>query len=88
MKAEPTVGNTSVITSLFNRKKDHEKLVADALEMFTKAEENLNTAVTQINTDIADEKRAIAEAESRIEKAVGQRSRLDRTLERLKALTA
>ena len=89
MKTEPTVGSSNVITSLFKRgKKDHEKLVADALDMFTKAEDNLQNAVEQINDDIEDEQKEIRAAEKRIADAEGHRSRLTRTLDRIKALTA
>lgn len=87
MKTEPTVGSTTVIGSFFKRKKDHNKLVSDALEMFTKAEQQVQTAVTQINEDIAEEKAEIAAAEKRISDAEGHRGRLTRTLDRIKALT-
>jgi ferritin-like metal-binding protein YciE len=65
----------------------HDQLVADALSSFTKAEQQMQTAIQTIDADVAAEQQLIRDAENRIEVAGNHRSKLDRVLTRLKALT-
>lgn len=66
----------------------HTELVDDALDAFTKAEQKMESAITTINQQIADEQKAIAEAQSRVEAAAGSKDKLSRVLDRVRALTA
>lgn len=68
-------------------KRDHNKLVNEALDVFQKAEDKMLNAIEQINDDIEDEKKAIKEAEQRIADSECSKGRLNRVLDRLKALT-
>lgn len=65
----------------------HEQLVTDALDTFTKAEQKMTDAISTIEASIAEEKQAIKEAEARISGAEGSKGKLNRVLERIKALT-
>lgn len=97
MRKEPIVSNNSWslapsgLISLFSStpvKKSHDELVNDALGLFTEAEVKMNSVIREIDADIEAEREEIKAAEERISQAVGSKSRLERTLNRLKALTA
>ena len=85
---EPTIG--SVVTGFFGKNKGvgHTKLVDSALEAFTKAEQQMTDAITQINEEVAEEARIAREAEQRMEAAKQSAQKLTRVLERVKAFTA
>lgn len=92
MKAEPTVGILAVAGKVvgFNFKvtRDHNQLVDEALDAFTKAEKKMEGAINTINQQIADEEKAIAEARERVASASGSKDKLSRVLDRVRALTA
>lgn len=85
---EPTIGN--LVTGFFGKNKSvgHAKLVDNALSAFTKAEQGVQDAITQIDADIEKEQQEIRDAEFRIEQAGESRNRLSRVLDRVKAFTA
>lgn len=82
---EPRMGN--ILGVSFGKKKGHEELVSQALDTFTKAEQQMNDAVRQIEEGISQEAALIREAQERMEAASGSRDKLNRVLARLKALT-
>ena len=90
-RKEPTmILDTKVlsITTLFGpKKKSHSELVENALASFTKAEQEMTSAIKLIDADVEAEQQAIRDAEQRIEEAGNSRNRLSRVLDRLKALT-
>lgn len=83
-------GNTvTTLTSLFSAKKlTHVELVDNALDAFTKAEEQMNSAIDQIQAQIDDEEKEIAIRQGKILGANASKDRLSRVLDRVKALTA
>ena len=85
---EPTIGN--MVTGFFGKNKQvgHTKLVENALDAFTKAEQQMTEAITQINEEVAEEARIAREAEQRMEAAKQSAQKLSRVLERVKAFTA
>lgn len=70
------------------RGQGHEELVAEALDAFTKAEEKMVGTIQLIDAQIADEEKAIKEAQDRVEAANGSKAKVNRVLDRLKAFTA
>lgn len=91
MKTEPSVGSFLVNAAAFVTGKktvDHQALVADALDAFTKAEQKMQGAIELIDNQIADEQAAIVEAQKRVEEAGNSKAKLSRVLDRVKALTA
>jgi hypothetical protein len=88
MRQEPTIGTK--ITSFFGQNKtlDHNLLVENALEAFTKAEQGMTEAINLIDADIKLQEELIKETEKKISDAEGSKNRLTRTLDRLKAFTA
>lgn len=90
MKTEPTVGNFLVTAGKFVgvvKSTDHEALVADALDSFTKAEQKMEGAINQINAQIEQEQKEIALAKLRVDAAEQSMGKLARVLSRFKALT-
>lgn len=90
MKTEPTVGNFLVAAGKFVgvvKSTDHEALVADALDTFTKAEQKMQGAIDQINSQIEQEQKEIELAKLRVESAEQSKSKLARVIGRIKALT-
>lgn len=91
MKTEPTVGNFLVAAGKFVgvvKTTDHEALVNDALDAFTKAEQKMEGAIAQIDAQIAEEQKAITEAQQRVTAAGNSKEKLSRVIERIKAFTA
>lgn len=103
MKIEPTVNvkDTSAGIGQFiadaariaiggNAKKvvSHQDLVADALDTFTKAEEKVQSAITQINQDIEDKEKQVAALQGGILGANKSKDKLTRIVDRIKAFTA
>lgn len=70
------------------KKKTHDEQVNEALGLFTAAEEKMVSVIKVIDADIEAEREEIKAATNRIEAAAKSKSRLERTLDRLKALTA
>lgn len=88
---EPTVGNFMVTAANFafgKAKVSHEAIANEALDLFTKAEEKMDSAIKQIDALVEQERKAIEEANTRIDAAAGSKDRLTRTLDRVRALTA
>lgn len=90
---EPSVGNNIFITAgkfvgIKSKFLDHTKLVDDALDAFTKAEQKMESAIDQIDELILIEKVAIEEANKRVEDAGSSKDKLTRVLDRVRALTA
>ena len=67
---------------------NHEALVDDALDAFTKAEIKMESAIRTISDQINAEEIAIQEARERQQAAVGSKDKLSRVLDRVRALTA
>ena len=92
MKTEPTVGNFLVAAGKFvgvvKNPVNHEALVDDALDAFTKAEKKMENAIIQIDAQIAEEQLAIVEAQKRVDAAGNSKDKLSRVIDRIKALTA
>lgn len=85
---EPTLtALAGTVTSMFKQKRSHVEVMNDALDMFTKAEVELNTAISLINEEVSEEARIAREAEERMKAAQESGNRLQRTLQRLKAIT-
>lgn len=68
--------------------RDHEALVTDALDAFTKAEKKMEDSINLINEQIAEEAKIAREAEERMQSAKGSKDKLTRVLDRIKAFTA
>lgn len=90
MKQEPSLGN---LFGLFNStsvviENNHEDLVADALDAFTKAEAKMDAAIEKINDQIAAHAQAAVDAQNRMNAAKDSGDKLRRVLERVRALTA
>lgn len=90
MKQEPSLGN---LFGLFNStsvviENNHEELVADALDAFTKAEAKMDAAIEKINDQIAAHAQAAVDAQNRMNAAKDSGDKLRRVLERVRALTA
>lgn len=92
MKTEPTVGNFLVAAGKFvgvvKTSTDHEALVNDALDAFTKAEQKMEGAIAQIDAQIAEEQKEIADAQKRVDAAGASKDKLSRVIDRIKAFTA
>ncbi len=84
MKQEPRIGN--ILGLSFKVKRDHNQLVDDALDMFSKAEAKMESAIEQINSDIDSDRKEIADIENRIYASEQSMGKLTRVLGRLKAL--
>lgn len=67
---------------------DHEKLVVDALDAFTKAEKKMEGAIAQIDADIAEKEKEVAQIQQNIQRAGESKGKLSRVLDRIKAFTA
>lgn len=89
MKQEPTLGNLfgliSTTSTVINN--NHAELVEDALDAFTKAEKKMESAIEQINGQIAAHAQAAVEAQNRMNEAKDSGDKLRRVLARVKALT-
>lgn len=70
------------------RTHNHEALVSEALDAFTKAEQKMKDSINLINDQINAEEIAIQEARERQQAAVGSKDKLTRVLDRIKAFTA
>ena len=91
MRKEPSLGNQILVSAgnfFVGKKPSHEALVESALEAFTKAETQMGDAINQIQLQIDDEQRAIAEAQQRVESASQSKDKLNRVLDRVRAFTA
>lgn len=88
MRQEPTIGTK--ITTFFGQNKglDHSKLVDNALEAFTKAEQGMQEAITAIAEEQEKDNEVIREATKRIADAESSKLRLQRVIDRVKAFTA
>lgn len=93
MKTEPTVGVT-VGNFLINAasfatgKLNHEALVSDALDAFTKAEAKVEAAISKIDADIVAKEAEVALIQGQILGAGESKSKLARVRDRIKAFTA
>lgn len=67
---------------------NHEALVSEALDAFTKAEQKMEDSINLINDQIAEEAKIAREAEERMQSAKGSKDKLTRVLDRIKAFTA
>lgn len=90
MKQEPSLGN---LFGLFNTTStvidnNHEDLVSDALDAFTKAEAKMDAAIEKINDQVAAHAQAAVDAQNRMNAAKDSGDKLRRVLERVRALTA
>ena len=70
------------------RTHNHEALVSEALDAFTKAEQKMEYSINLINDQIAEEEKIAREAEERMQSAKGSKDKLTRVLDRIKAFTA
>lgn len=89
MKQEPSLGN---LFGLFNStsvviENNHEELVTDALDAFTKAEAKMDAAIEKINDQIAAHAQAAVDAQNRMNAAKDSGDKLRRVLARVRALT-
>lgn len=89
MKTEPTVGVGKFLAGLGLgvQALDHEKLVSDALDSFTKAEQSVQSAIQMIQTDIEVKEKEVAALQGKILGAAESQSKLTRVLGRIKAFT-
>lgn len=87
VRKTPTLGSIASLFTGNTNRVDHEKLVEDALNLFTEAELKLVDASKAIEGQIDKDNAEIREIEQRIADQVKAKSRLTRTLDRLKALT-
>lgn len=67
---------------------DHDKLVTEALDAFTKAEQKMEGAIAQIDSDIAAKEKEVAKIQGSIQNAGVSKDKLSRVLDRIKAFTA
>lgn len=88
MKQEPSLGNLVTFFTGNNKRVDHDTLVEDALDAFTKAEQKMSAAIDTINVHIDDDNLKIKEINQRIESSNKSKDRLTRVLDRVRALTA
>lgn len=67
---------------------DHNKLIDEALDAFTKAEQKMEGAIAQIDADIAEKEKEVAQIQQNITRAGESKGKLSRVLDRIKAFTA
>jgi len=90
MKQEPSLGN---LFGLFKPEKfiidnNHEDLVSDALDAFTKAEAKMDSAIIKIEASIVAQEAEVAKVQGQILAANESKDKLSRVLDRVRALTA
>jgi len=89
MKQEPSLGNLITFFSGNSSKRvDHDALVEEALDAFTKAEQKMSAAIDTINVHIDNDHLKIKDINQRIESSNKSKDRLTRVLDRVRALTA
>lgn len=97
MKTEPTLKTNFLVNAgkyvvagigLGVKTTDHESLVTDALDAFTKAEQKMEGAIAQIDADIDAKEKEVAQIQENIVQAGESKGKLTRVLDRIKAFTA
>ncbi|MNC27516.1 hypothetical protein D3C75_756880 [compost metagenome] len=88
---EPSLGNLFNIFATKTEEKvvvDHEQLVNNALDAFTRAEQKMSAAIDTINVHIDADNNEISEIQNRIKSSNASKDKLTRVLDRVRAFTA